>query len=127
MSIVLLLAPASGFAQETISPARLTLPEVVERLTERNAERAADLAGYRSQRTYQLDYKGIPRGMHAEMVVDLKYQAPSTEEFNVVSESGPKWMIDLVLKRLLETERESITTKIARVFRSPGRITISRC
>ncbi len=49
--------------------------------------------------------------MRAEMVVDLSYSAPATEEFTVVSQSGPKWMINLVLKRLLETEQESIEDK----------------
>jgi hypothetical protein len=111
LSIVSLLAPASGFGQEAISPARLSLSEVVERLTERNAQRAADLAGYRSRRTYQLEYRGFPRGMQAELVVDLKYQAPNSEEFTVVSENGPKWMVNTVLKRLLETEQESISDK----------------
>jgi hypothetical protein len=41
------------------------------------------------------------------MVVDLKYSSPSTEEFKVVSQSGSKLLIDLVLKRLLDSERES--------------------
>ena len=89
------------------APARLSLTEVVEKLTEMNTVRAAALTGYRSRRTYDIDYKGIPSIMHAEMVVDLKYSAPSTEEFKVVSQSGSKWMVDLILKRLLETERES--------------------
>ena len=80
-------------------------------MTERNAQRAADLAGYRSRRTYQLEYKGFPRGMQAELIVDLKYQAPNREEFNVVSETGPKWMVNMVLKRILETEQESISDK----------------
>src|SRR5208337_4670944 len=77
----LLLSASAGFAQDTAkgsATGRLTLSEVVDRLTERNAERAATLTGYRSQRSYQIDYKGIPSAMHAEMVVDLKYSAPST-------------------------------------------------
>lgn len=106
----LLFSANAGFAQDPAQgpgQPRLTLPEVVERLTEMNAERAAALTGYRSQRTYQIDYKGIPSGMHAEMVVELTYNAPSSEEFKVVSQSGSKLLIDLVLKRLLESERES--------------------
>ena len=100
----------AGFAQESAqgtSAGRLPLSEVVERLTERNAERAATLAGYHSQRSYQIDYKGIPANMHAEMVVELKFTAPSTEDFKVISQSGSKLLIDLVLKRLLDSERES--------------------
>jgi hypothetical protein len=106
----LLLSAPYGFAQDAAlaaPPARLSLSEVVQKLTVMNSERAAALTGYRSRRTYDLDYKGIPSNMHAEMVVDLKYSAPSTEEFKVVSQSGSKWMIDLILKRLLESERES--------------------
>ena len=106
----LLLSANKGLAQAPApapGEARLSLSEVVERLTERNAARAAALAGYRSRRTYRLDYKGIPSNMHAELVVDLKYSAPATEEFKVVSQTGSKWLGDLVLKRLLESDRES--------------------
>ncbi len=93
------------------SPERLTLSEVVEKLAEKNAERAAALQEYRSRRTYQLDYSGFPSKMHAEMVVDMKYDAPATEQFTIVSQTGPKWMINMVLKRLMETEQESINEK----------------
>src|SRR5258708_15926902 len=120
----LLFSAQAGFAQETAQEpglARLTLPEVVDKLTEMNAERAAALAGYRSQRTYELDYKGIPGNMHAEMVVELKYSAPSTQEFKVVSQSGSKWLIDLVLKRLLESERESHADKNRDAVQITGR------
>jgi hypothetical protein len=105
-----LFAACAGFAQgsaQASSHARLTLSQVVELLTERNDERAAALAGYRSQRSYQIDYSGIPRNLHAEIVVELTYSAPSMEEFKVVSQSGSKFLIDRVLKRLLDLERES--------------------
>ena len=112
--VCLLLSANTGFAQGSVigpGPRRLTLSEVVGRLTEKNAERAEALERYRGRRTYQLDYKGIPSNMHAEMVVDMSYSAPATEEFTVVSQSGPKWMVNLVLKRLMETEQESIDDK----------------
>jgi hypothetical protein len=84
-----------------------SLSEIVDNMTEKNAERTKALEHYRGMRTYQLDYKGFPKNMQAEMVVELSYDAPATEEFTIISQSGPKWMIDRVLKRLLETERES--------------------
>jgi hypothetical protein len=110
----LLLSASTGFAQgPTIGPGqgRLTLSEVVDRLTEKNAERAQALEQYRSRRSYELDYTGFPKNMHAEMVVDMVYSAPATEKFTVVSQSGPKWMVNLVIKRLMETEQESIDDK----------------
>lgn len=110
--LVCLLAPINnGVAQDSAAAPvqdRLTLSEVVGKLTEMNAERALALQRYSSRRTYQLDYAGFPSSMHAEMVVDMSYSAPATMEFTVVSQSGPKWMINLVLKKILETEQESI-------------------
>ena len=107
--------PASnGLAQDRApgqGDERLTASQVVGKLMEMNTERAAALKSYRSRRSYQLDYIGFPKNMHAEMVVDMSYSAPATEEYTVVSQSGPKWMINLVLKRLLETEQESIEDK----------------
>jgi len=110
----LFVSANTGHAQEsTIGPgqARLPLSEVVDRLTEKNAERAKALERYTSRRTYQLDYAGFPSNMHAEMVVNMSYTAPATEDYKVVSQSGPKWMINMVLKRLMESEQESIEPK----------------
>ena len=41
------------------------------------------------------------------MTVDAAYAAPDTKEFTIVSESGPKWMVNRILKRLTETERDA--------------------
>ena len=110
-----ILFPANNGVAQDQAPVqgeeRLSASQVVGRLMEMNTERAAALKSYRSRRSYQLDYIGFPKNLHAEMVVDMSYSAPATEEFTVVSQSGPKWMINLVLKRLLETEQESIEDK----------------
>lgn len=106
-----LLSPGRGVAQDQpqqLAPTPLTLPEIVGRMTEKNAQRAKSLEHYQGRRIYQLDYKGFPADMHAEMTVNVRYDAPAREEFTVVSQSGPKWMINRVLKRLMETERESL-------------------
>jgi hypothetical protein len=108
---LIMLSPARVVAQDpaqNLEAARLSLSEIVDRMTEKNAKRAEALRHYRGRREYQLDYRGFPSGMHAEMVVEVSYDAPATEGFTIISQSGPKWMIDHVFKRLLETERESI-------------------
>jgi hypothetical protein len=95
-------------AQETTRTAtELTLVQVVEKLLQRNAERAKALESYRSRRTYELDYKGFPSGLRAEMTVDVNYNAPDEKDFKIVSESGPKWIVNRVLRRLIETEQEA--------------------
>jgi hypothetical protein len=112
--LCLLLSEINVGAQD--SPAapsqnRLTLPQVVDKLTEMTAERAQALERYRSRRTYQLDYVGFPSNMHSEMVVDLSYTAPASMQFTVVSQTGPKWMVNMVLKKIIETEQESMEAK----------------
>ena len=82
----------------------MTLTQAVQTMVEKNIERSRALEGYRSRRTYTLFYKGFPSDLHAQMVVDLTYTAPNTKTFTVVSQSGPKWIIDQVLMRLLKTE-----------------------
>jgi hypothetical protein len=110
LTLVLLL-PGTGAAQNQppkLAPAPLTLSEIVGKMTEKNAQRAKALEHFQGRRIYQLDYKGFPADKHAEMTVNVKYDAPAREEFTVVSQSGPKWMINRVLKRIMETERESL-------------------
>jgi outer membrane lipoprotein-sorting protein len=41
------------------------------------------------------------------MVVKMTYHAPNTKEFTVVSQSGSKFVIDRVFKKLLEGEQEA--------------------
>ena len=93
---------ASAPAKSSAPP--MTLSQVVDALVARNVERAQDLESYQGQRTYTVDYHGFPRDLHATMVVDMDYEAPNTKEFSVVSQSGPKLLIDRVLKRLVKTE-----------------------
>lgn len=108
---LILLSPNGGAGQvpdNNLGKTPLTLSQIVDNLTERDAERAKALKHYQGRRIYQLDYKGFPSDMHAEMIVNVSYDAPAIEEFTVVSQSGPKWMINRVLKRLLKTEWESL-------------------
>lgn len=112
--LCLLLSVINGGAQDSSSaPAqdRLTLPQVVEKLTEMTAERTQALERYRGRRTYDLDYVGFPGNMHAEVTADMSFTAPATMQFTMVSQTGPKWMINMVIKKIMETEQESIEAK----------------
>jgi hypothetical protein len=85
----------------------LTLSEVVENLVQKNAERAKTLEGYRGKRIYHLEYTGFPAALRAEMIVEVTYNAPASKEFTILSESGSKWIVKHVLKRLIEEEAEA--------------------
>ncbi len=104
-------APGHGqsAAPQPIMESRLNLPQLVDKLVAKNLERADALQKYQGRRTYTLSYSGFPVSLHAEMVVDMTFDAPATKQFKIVSQSGPQWLVDRVLKRLLETEQEAST------------------
>src|SRR5450755_2912338 len=105
---------AQGPGKILVEP-RLTLSQVVEKLVQKNAERAKALESYRGKRVYELEYKGFPKTLHAEMVVEMTYTAPGRKEFKIVSESGSKWIVKRVLKRLIdeETEAQGAATRLS--------------
>jgi hypothetical protein len=111
--MVLVLWPARARAQSSVSPtiveSPLNLTQILDNMVQKNAERADALLKYQSRRFYTLDYSGFPAAFHAEMVVDVTYEAPATKQFKIISQSGPQWIIDKILKRLLDAEKESMT------------------
>lgn len=106
-----LIWPAYARAQspdpQAIVEGRISLSDLLDKLVEKNAERADALQKYQGRRTYTLTYTGFPATFHAEMVVDVTYEAPATKTYKIISETGSRWMIDRVLKRLLDAEQEA--------------------
>ncbi len=100
---------AQSAAPQPIMEARVSLPDILDKLVEKNAERAEALQKYQGRRMYRVAYTGFPKSFEAEMVVDMTYDAPATKQFKIVSQAGSQWMIDRILKRLLETEQEALT------------------
>jgi hypothetical protein len=94
--------------------APLSVDEVVRNLQQRNAERSAALEKYESTRVYGMRYRGFPSDHSADMVVHMDYQAPSSKEFSIVSQSGLKFIIDHVFKKLLEAEKEAAANEESR-------------
>jgi hypothetical protein len=72
-----------------------------------NAQRAHDLAEFVGTRVYRMQYRGFPSDRDAEMVVNVTYHAPDRKQFSVVSQTGSKFVIDHVFKKLLEGEQEA--------------------
>jgi len=113
VSIVLSIVLASlvAVAQQAPLPAvqnsPLPLDQVVKNLEERNAARTAALGQFEGKRIYRMEYRGFPSNRDAEMVVKVHYRAPNSKEFTVVSQTGSKFIIDHVFKKLLEGELEA--------------------
>ncbi|HYV73109.1 MAG TPA: hypothetical protein VFB24_02525 [Candidatus Binatia bacterium] len=80
--------------------------QIVTQLVGNNQRRAALLRHYEGCRLYLLDYTGFPSSKTAEMVVDMKYDAPD-KQFRVVRETGARVLLNRVLKELLVSEKEA--------------------
>lgn len=114
--IALLETPAAPAQQVDAAPVNvqqsaLTVDEIVSRLEERNRERAAALKKFEGKRVYRMQYKGFFGDHHAEMTVSVRYASPNDREFTVISQSGSKFIIDHIFKRLLEGEKEAADEK----------------
>jgi len=97
----------SGRASYSGQNANLPVEQVARKLEEKNAQRAAALNQFTSTRVYRMQYHGFPSDRGAEMVVNVSYHAPNAKEFHVVSQTGSKFVIDHVFKKLLEGEQEA--------------------
>jgi hypothetical protein len=95
-----------GIAAAATAPAELTSEQIVAEMAQHNQQRTASLSNYTGERHYHLVYKGFPAHKEAEMQVCAAFTAPGAKKFTIVSQSGSPFMINHVLKRLLETEQE---------------------
>ena len=119
MALLALAAVAAAADTDTVPvpcPAanELSGKDIVARLMSRNTERARELRSFQSTRQYQLHYIGFPSSFGAEMRVKVTYTAPGTREFKIESESGSKLIINQVLHRLLESEKDSNSDEAGR-------------
>jgi hypothetical protein len=85
----------------------LTVEQVVKNLEEKNRDRTAALRQLEGTRVYRMAYHGFLGARDAEMVVSMHFKAPDDKEFTVVSQSGSKFIIDHVFKKLLDSEKEA--------------------
>jgi outer membrane lipoprotein-sorting protein len=99
--------PDAGLSSYSAQNAPLPAEEVARRLQQRNAQRAAALGQFNGTRIYRMRYSGFPSDREAEMVVNVAYRAPDSKTFSVVSQTGSKFIIDRVFKKLLEGEQEA--------------------
>ena len=108
--------PLPAAASTVPSPAPVAAPlsidQVVDNLVRRDQERARALRSAEATRIYRLSYRGFPVDRDAEMTVRALYTSPSTKSFEIISQSGSRLLLDHVLKRLLETEKEAAQPKI---------------
>ena len=81
----------------------------MNKLVQRNLERAQALTAYQGTRIYRLEYRGFPGSRSAEMIVDVSYKTPETKEFTIRSAKGSQLLIKKVFHKLLQSEKEALT------------------
>lgn len=90
------VSPASNLSTETI----------VERLMTARSRQARQLQTIDVVRDYRVDYQGLGGNRHAEMQVVSSYVSPNKKDFRILSQSGSRFLLDRILSKLLETEKD---------------------
>jgi hypothetical protein len=91
----------------TAAQAALTSSQIVAEMARHNLARAEGMKHYQSLRHYEVEYKGFAAKIGARMAVEADYDAVSGKTFRIVSQSGSGLLVDKVLKRLLESEKDA--------------------
>lgn len=106
--LICYILPQSSPQYSGGSPASrsLTADDIVREMVTHDRVRLQVLLSFEGRRYYTLDYSGFPGKRHAEMVVNVSYRAPNTKQFAIISQSGSGWLVDHVLKKLLESEEK---------------------
>ena len=107
---ILVTALCSQFAPGDAAsvPSALSADTIVQRLVSANARRAQSLRGYRGKRDYKVSYHSFLSNRDAEMQVMVSFTAPDKKSFSVTSQSGSKLLINHVLLKLLDSEKEAV-------------------
>lgn len=88
-------------------PSALQAISIVEKIMTANSRRSAELRAFEGKRWYRLEYRGLFGGKEAAMEVLATYTAPNQHSFSVVSQSGSKLLLNRVLLKLLDSEKEA--------------------
>ena len=91
-------------------PGGLSAAQIVEQMQSHDQARNLELKHYRTLRRYEVEYHGFGT-VAAKMTVEVNYHIASGKSLEIVSESGSKFLIEKVLKRAVESEKEAFHDK----------------
>lgn len=89
------------------SSAVLAGEQIAEQLQSHDQARTQELRRYHALRHYRVEYHGYSATVAASMAVEVSYDIASGKSFQIVSQSGPKFLVEKVLKRALDSEQEA--------------------
>ncbi|MGC1464071.1 MAG: hypothetical protein WA802_17860 [Terracidiphilus sp.] len=92
-------------------PFGLSAAQIVDRMQARDRERTQELKGYKTLRHYEVEYRGFSNRIDAKMSVEVNFDASSGKNFVIVSQGGSKFLLEKVLKRAIDSEKEAFQQK----------------
>jgi MucB/RseB N-terminal domain len=95
-----------AFGQEAAPGWSPSTETIVERLMTARSRQARQLHALNVVRDYRVDYHGFGGSRHAEMQVMSSYISPNRKDFRIISQSGSRFLLDHILNKLLESERD---------------------
>jgi len=99
---------AGTLRPEAVVPAAsLSSMQIVERMQGENAARMQALKHYKALRHYQVEYEGFSKKIGARMDVEVSFDAGTGKSFQIMSESGSKFLCEKVLQRAVDSEKEA--------------------
>jgi hypothetical protein len=107
---------ASGVAPETAdapSLPTLSAAQIAGQMQSHNQARSEKLKHVKSTRHYNVEYKGFSADLAAQMEVEYTYDTASGKSFHIVNQSGSKFLLEKVLKRAMDSEKEASQDKAA--------------
>ena len=120
--LFLLLPAVQAAAQQNengAAPAHLSLDQILTNLERKNAQRAAALEQFEGKRTYRMQYRGFFSEHDAEMTVKVRFEAPDSKQFTIISESGSTFVIREHARR--RTLRSRIAAQNEKQVLIPGK------
>jgi len=107
---------ANGVTPETAdapSLPTLTATQIADQMQRHNQARSEKLKALKAMRHYKVEYKGFSADLAAQMEVEYSYDTASGKSFRIVSQSGSKFLLEKVLKRAVDSEKEAWQDKAA--------------
>jgi hypothetical protein len=96
---------------KTNSNSSLTSAQIVEQMMVHEQVHNRELKHYQTVRHYQAEYHGFPTSLEARMDVEVNYDLGSGKRFQIVSQTGSKFLLEKVLKRAVDSEKEASQQK----------------
>ncbi|MGA2570622.1 MAG: hypothetical protein ABSF23_08895 [Terracidiphilus sp.] len=82
------------------------MAQILASMEHHNQIQREGLKHYRAVRQYHVEYRGLGT-IEAWMEVEIDFDTASGKSFRIVSQSGSKILVDKVLKKAMDSEKEA--------------------